>query len=214
MMDVVYFERANGQIINPRAEYGILLKSFYAPPPTPKLYRVNLDGRDGDLDMSEWAGALKYNDRAVEIEMRDMNGNADSLVQAILGEKLKIWHSSDTEYYYEGRCDSIDKSTQRHVTDLDIEFTCSPWRLKKDATVIPSQHITSTPINVFLQTSGKPVVPMLALTAQCSLTWHNSTHILGAGEHKPSWLVISNTLERLTVTGSGVLSIYWKDGKL
>ena len=67
MMDTVWFENTAGELFRPE-DYGLLLKSFDAPSPAARTYFETVDGRDGVLDMSEWAGEVLFNARTVSID--------------------------------------------------------------------------------------------------------------------------------------------------
>lgn len=118
--------------ITPDLDYGLLMVEYDAPPPEPRIYRATIEGRDGTLDLSEWEGykQVRYNDRTVTIKLRDMNGQqeANSFIRRILGKRCYIHFDDDTDYYFRGRCEMAETQTRRHVTDINLSFTCHPFR--------------------------------------------------------------------------------------
>lgn len=214
MIDRIYFEGADGRRVWPYEDYGCILKYFDAPPPSPKIYRVALEGRDGDLDMTEWAGDVKYGDRAVEFGLLDMYGRSGPLVNALTGRRWKLWKSDDEKYYYEGRCDSITSKTRKRVTNLTLRFTCAPFRTARADTIVEKTVDATNGAELILRAERKPVIPALTLTATCSLIWGGVTHALAAGTHTPAWLVLTDTPGALDVTGSGKITLTWRDGVL
>ena len=211
MIDMVYFE-CNGVTIAPYEDYGIILKSFDAPPPDAQVYYVALDGADGSLDMTEWAGEVKYNDRNMTIALLDMNNRYGPMIQTLHGRRWKIWKSDDPDFYYEGRCDSAPAETRRRVTNLTLNFTCSPWKLHKTETKI--EKTISSSANIELCAMRKTVIPIVTLTAACTLTWNGESHALTAGTHTPAWLVVTDAGGTLGVSGSGTITLVWRDGVL
>lgn len=118
--------------IYPDQDYGLIMVEYDAPPPTPKIYRVSIEGRDGTLDLSEWEGyqQVRYNDRNVSVKFRDMNSraNADLFVRKILGKKVYIHFDDDPDYYYRGRCESANVVTRQHVTNISLVIACNPFK--------------------------------------------------------------------------------------
>lgn len=165
MMGTVHFETASGRIIRPYEDYGIYLKSYDAPLPDAKTYYEELDGRDGVIDLTEWAGFVNFAERNVTIELRDMNNNYRQLMQDIAGRALKIRFSDEPGYYYEGRCDSIDRTVTSRVNDFTLDFTCQPWRKRNTLTKLGSYDLVAeTPVELTLRAERMPVCPIITVT--------------------------------------------------
>lgn len=214
MIDRVTFQTASGELIMPYEHLGIIMVNHTVSPPQPKIYRVALDGADGELDMTEWAGDVRFSDRTVEIVLRDLNASPmyDTLVQKLTGRRCKVSFSEDPAHYLEGRCDKIERETRQRVTDITIELTCSPWRLNRAITKKTYSIGTNTKIK--LKTERMPVIPKIVLSAACTLTWDGTAHALTAGTYTPDWLVVTDAGGTLTANGSGTAEISWRDGVL
>lgn len=112
----------------PYETYGLYLIDYDAPPPKPKIYRVDVEGRSGTLDMTEWAGDVQYEDRQVKARFRDMAGRPGEFINAMLGRRCRIYFDSDDpDHYYMGRCENIGEKTRKHISDLTMDFVCHPW---------------------------------------------------------------------------------------
>lgn len=210
MIDKVYFETTDGKMLC-SDDFGLILASFDAPEPEPKIYRVQVDGADGDLDMTEWAGLIRYENRTVEMVFRDMySSGAKRLANALHGRRCNITNSADPDWYYTGRLEHVTSETRKRVTDLSLSFTCSPYKLSKYQTKVQATVGTDTEIN--LKAARRAVVPQIKLTAQCDLTWEGSTYTKGAGTHTIPQIVLTDTPKILTVSGSGTITVEWKDG--
>lgn len=213
MMNTVTFENDAGAIFRPH-DYGILLKAYDAPEPSPKTYRVNLEGHNGSVDMSDWAGAVYFNDRTVTIGLRDLDAYKYSqLVQFLHGLRVKITFSDQPEWYFYGRCEEIASSTRRHVTDVDLAFVCNPFKLAQLETVKAYEAGETAQTDV-LYTSRRRVVPQIVVSDSATLTYNNAIYTLSAGTHKPPSFVIDGTPRELSITGSGTVTITWRDGVL
>lgn len=124
------------ETIYPDIDFGLYMVEYDAPPPEARTYRVNIEGRDGTLDLSEWEGynQVRFNDREVTIKLRDMRGteSANKFINKVLGQRFFIHFDDDPDYYYRGRCESAETETRSHVTNIDMTFTCHPFRYSVD----------------------------------------------------------------------------------
>ena len=212
MMDYVIFEREDGTQLKP-LDYGILLKTFDAPPPSPKLYTEAIDGMDGDLDMTEWAGEIRYNNRKVTVNFRDMSGEQYArLINFLHGRKVIIYHSTDLSHYFEGRCVEADDETRRHVTDFGFEFSCYPYRRAATLTRISKTLTGST--DIILTAARESVAPTFTVSAQTTVTYNNTLYSLRPGTAVIPNLIINDTPQTITVNTIGTVTIQWRDGVL
>ena len=210
MMDYVYFERDDGRVFRP-LDHGLLLKSFSAPMPTPKVYRETVEGLDGDLDMTEWAGEVRYNTREVAVDFRDMSARMYNLLTNFLhGRKVKIFHSWDLDHYYYGRCEEADLKTERHVSDLDLTFICHPYRRAVLPTYV-SQSFTGSG-SIILSSARETVCPQITASAPMTLRDGNNIHSISASTVTIPTFLITDTPRTISVTGTGTLTFTWTDG--
>lgn len=150
-------------IVMPWEDYGIYLVSYDVPPPKPRIYRATIEGRDGTLDLSEWEGrqSVRYDDRTVTITMRDMHGTSQEFMSRMLGRKFYIHFDDDLDHYYRGRCEDISAKTRKHVTDIEMTFTCHPFRYMRyrqsRTYTLTHGHYAIDTINI----TGQNVIPLV-----------------------------------------------------
>lgn len=211
MIDQVYFE-VNG-VISSSEDFGLLLKSFDAPEPKPKTYRISIDGADGDIDMTEWAGIIRYETRQVQVSFRDMHGEGyKRLVNALHGRNCKIILSSDPDWYYLGRCEDSQSQTRKRVTDTPLTFICQPYKVSRFPTIIRQQVSNNT--RILLKAARRAAIPEISLTDECVLTWAGENYTRASGTFTIPQIVITDTARELAVSGSGTITITWTDGVL
>lgn len=209
-MENVTFILPSGAQIIPE-DYGLILKSFEAPGPKAKLNLINISGRDGSLDMTDWAGETRYEDREVKIAFRDMRGDEyGPMLDKIHGQHCKIIHSVDNTLCYIGRCSDVDIETRRHVTDIELSFICFPFRMYTANTVI-TKTVTSG-LTIPLKAKRMSAVPTVTLTDACTLIFDSVTKSLAAGTHVIPEYVITKAGKTMSVSGSGTITIQWTDG--
>lgn len=210
MIENVTFVLPSGAQVIPE-DYGLILKSFDAPPPKAKTNLIPISGRDGDLDLTEWAGETRFENRSVKMAFRDMQGEEYSLLlDKIHGAQCKIIHSVDSTLYYFGRCVSAEAKTERHVTDVELEFSCYPYRLLIEPKTI-TKTVTSG-LSIPLKAKRMSAVPTITLTAACSVTFDSITKSLAAGTHTVPEYVITTTEKSMSVSGSGAITVTWTEG--
>lgn len=124
---------AQGGILRPFEDYGMYLVSYDAPPPLPKIEDVQIEGRSGSIDLTEWAGDVFYDTRNVTVKLRDMRGDATELVTRLNGRRVRVYFDDQPEWYFLGRVKSMAESTRRHVSDLTMQITCDPWKYPRVA---------------------------------------------------------------------------------
>lgn len=209
MMDSVRIENEAGDVFR-LEDYGMLLKSFDAKEPAVKAYREEIDGADGDLDMTEWAGIIRYKTRKVQFVVRDMaNRWWRDLVDFCHGRNIKITHSSDEEHYFFGRCET-SHTTREHVTDVTLTVTCQPYRLSHLPTTI-TQAVTDS-AEIVLVSARMPVAPKITVSATMVLIFDGMTVTLQPGTYTVPNFVVTSTPKTLEVTGTGQITLVWVDG--
>lgn len=213
MIDTVIFENQYGDVFMPYEQDGIYMKSHSISPPTPRIHRFSLDGMDGALDMTEWAGEVKFEPREVQIAFRDMSADTyTALVQFCLGRMVKIMFSDDLDHYLYGRCDAADVATERRVSDYDMKFTCEPYRLERFLTTV--ERTVDQSAEITLRARRMTATPTITVTAACTLEFDDETYELEAGTHEMSGIRITDRPKVLSVTGSTGITITWRDGIL
>lgn len=211
----VHFDPVKGGPgLRPYEDYGIFLKDYSVSPAVPKSYFVSLDGADGSLDLSDWAGEIKYEPRTVEINLRDMNERHLPIVQALNGRRWRITFFDDPHWYYEGRCDSVSTETRRRVTDIGLTFTCSPWKTKHVDTIMEKAFSPGT--KMVLRAERKTVIPKIKVSSACNVIWNGETYRLTSGTHTPAWFVLTDSYNQMLEfdSGSGIATVSWRDGVL
>ena len=141
-MNTVTFTRADGTAKNSYTDWGLLLRPKNIAPPEPKIITMAIDGRDGDIDLTEWAGAVRYNDRAFSLSfymtdaVTDINAKATAIKNWLHGQRVKITFSDDAEYYYSARVSVSDAHNDGGVGMLSIKVISSPYKYKREKTLV------------------------------------------------------------------------------
>ena len=92
---------------NTFTDWDLILTAKDVTPPEPKIYKVDIDGMDGTLDLSEaLSGQVVYKDRTVSAKFwtdhgtrADRNYLLRRIRQAIHGKKVRIVEPDDPDHY-------------------------------------------------------------------------------------------------------------------
>ena len=208
MIDTVIFENQHGEKFMPYEQYGIYMKSHSISPPKPKLYRYAVEGADGEIDLSEWSGEVRFEPREVSISFREMGEKYyHALVQFALGRMIKVMFSNDRDYYCYGRCTAIDADTKKRVSDVDMTVVCDAYRLKRVPTVV---NVTGS---AALKAQRMTATPTITASAACTVTFGGTTYSLSAGAQTVDGIRITDRPQTMSVSGA-TLEVRWTDGVL
>ena len=208
----IYFELSDGTLLRPSEDFGLDLASFDISPPKPRVNRIQIEGRNGQLDMTEWAGMVFYDDRTVKAVLR-LRGHRDlSEILAVNGRAVKL-RLPPIEGYYEGRCTSVKSKITRPWEEYTFEFACDPYRVIDQATAREATVPAGEEVAVALRALRRPAVPTLTVTGG-DVTIDDSGAAYTEGTHVLSGLVLTDQPTTVIVasTEGSTVRFTWKDG--
>lgn len=203
-------------------DWDLILNSKTINPPTPKYVTVEVDGRDGNLDLSEaLTGEVKYNNREAsfgfilaEGSQSDREDLISTIVNAIHGKRKKIVEPDDPDHYLIGRCTVGEITNTRAYGTLFVSVDCEPYRYALTETV-RTITATSTATEVVLTNNGrKTVVPTIVVTGSVSVEFDNTTTTLSDGSYKIASLTLKTGSKILKIKGSGTIVFSYREGVL
>lgn len=187
--------------------------------PAPKLQsqKIEIPGRNGVLDMSEFlTGEPTYDNRTLTFSFFG-NGSRDhvlNLISALLsyhGQYLTITIDDYPDWYYEGRAE-ITYSDKYHYVEFELVVDAQPFRQKIDKKVYTFSGITNYTIT--LENEGVSVLPTIEVTGETTIVSGGKTYNLSAGKYEPDQLLIPNGLTDWRVTTNGKITISYREAKI
>lgn len=112
------------------------------PFPKPRLDMLEIDGANGELDMTEVDGRLLYKRKKITVSLQHKTTVYEPPVMSAINERLRPWHGalvdvafalpSEVEVYYTGRIveSAFDREKERITLGLDVQ----PFAYKAKAT--------------------------------------------------------------------------------
>lgn len=187
--------------------------------PQPKISKIELDGADGDIDLSEvLCGEINFKNRVItfEFEMLDDYSNFYDRIREIAnylhGRKLKIILTDDPDYYYIGRCAIDEWSSDKRIGKIVIKCDCEPWKYSLEETVF-TRNINGTEI-VEIIGKRQTVCPIIKTTSDMIITFENEEYSITTGECQILNIQIREGLNKFKISGNGTITIKYQEGEL
>lgn len=202
--------------------YGLVLAddvSISAPARQEKT--VQIPGRTGSLDFSNaLTGYPVYQDRTISFTLIPLGSrNAErvaayrSKLMAYNAATVKVELPDIPDYYWEGILNVGENNSSRSGSIPISLSLVYPFRRKK---VLSSKTATVSEQDITLYNRGdEPVIPVVSVTADTTITIDGSSYTLSAGTYTDSaFLLKPRTEQTWTVSGSGTITVRWREGIL
>lgn len=172
-------------------DWGLILKKRpVIDPPEPKTVYIDIPSSDGSLDMTEsLTGFVAYKDRKITMEFNVISARSgwSSLYTTIMGfvhgKKLRIVFDEDPNYYYQGRVEVDSWKSDKRTSTIIITAKVDPYKYKQTLTV-ESDTIDSDTIMEYAIGSKQPVIPIINVDHDCTITYGDKTYNLTAGDNR------------------------------
>lgn len=206
-------------------DWSLVLTSKTIDPPEPKTYQVDLDGRDGSLDLSEsLAGEIKYKDRTVTMTFCMTEGSFEdritlmrTITNYLHGRKRKIVEPDDPEHYFIGRMKISSVVHKQSYTTFTITASCEPWRyFREKITRHCDIHASaSDPVKiVFTNRGARTSCPILTVTGVVTVVLSGSSVVLTAGSYRLTSIKLSAGVNEVMLYGSGSVTFEYEEADL
>lgn len=123
-------------------DLSLILKSKEIQSPKPKTDTLDIPGADGEEDLTEYFGSVKYKNRKLTfnfstiVPMKDFLELFSTVQNAVHGKKMRIILDDDPEFYYVGRLTCDKWKANKRIGTIKIEGNCEPYKYKLYKTVI------------------------------------------------------------------------------
>lgn len=211
-MNSVYFGERNSYI-----DFNLILRPKERPFPTPKTNYVSIDGADGDLDLTTvLTGDVKYENISYSLEFYLKDNRVDwettllELSTYLHGKKMPLTFSDDPDYYYVGRYTLNPLTSDKNVGLLSIDCILEPYRLKKVETI---KTITGTG-TLTLSNLRKWVMPTITSTGNMEFTFEGKSFVVNGTLQSPDIILKEGTNTIEVTSGTGTLTVTYREGKL
>ena len=191
-------------------DFNLILTQKTIGTPSPKTETIDIPGGDGVLDLTDFFGEVKYNNRQLSFEFSTIVPKEEfmelfSRVQnAIHGQKMQIVLDDDSEWFYIGRITVSEWKADKNIGKFTIDCDCEPYKSKLSNTVVAVEVNGAT--SVILTNSKKIVVPTITITGEVELTFGTNFYTLGPGLYDLPAVQLVNGENTILLDGTGTAS--------
>ena len=197
-------------------DFNLILAQKTIGTPSPKTETIDIPGGDGVLDLTEFFGEVKYNNRQLSFEFSTIVPKEEfmelfSRVQnAIHGQKMQIVLDEDSEWFYFGRITASEWKADKNIGKFTIDCDCEPYKTRLGDTEI-FQMVEGTETKVILPNGRKTVVPLIEITGNVNLIYGENFWALSAGIYELPALILQNGDNEILVGGTGTATFIYRE---
>ena len=186
--------------------------------PAVKSKKLDIEGADSSLDLTDFFGEPKYEDVTHKFQFSTIVPYSEfmtlysTIKNAIHGKKMRIILDDDPLFYWMGRCYVSGFTNEKSIGKIDVECDCEPYKYKIVKTTI-SQAVSGTTV-ITLTNGRKRAVPQITTTAPMTIEYGGGSWTVSAGTYTIPELELTQGTNSVTVTGTGTITFTWQEGDL
>ena len=199
-------------------DFSLLLAKMELGAPEAKINKIDIEGADGSLDLTEFFGGVKYENLTHKFEFvalvppSNFYALYSEIKNALHGKKMRIILDGDPYFYYLGRLSVSSFTSERGIGHITIEADCEPYKYKLEKTVV-SANISGSGV-VTLQNGRKRAVPTITTTAAMTISFNDTTWGVSAGTFVIPDLELFEYSNTIQINGTGKITFEWQEGEL
>ncbi len=199
----------------------LILTSKEIGSPAVKTRKIDIEGADSALDLTDFFGGPTYEDVTHKFEFSTIVEPSEFLSlfstvkNALHGKKKRIILDGDPLFYYLGRLHVSSFTNDKNIGIISVEAECEPYKYKVAKTVV-STVVDGTKA-ITLTNGRKRAVPEVRIESSSSLNIvYQASNIwdLGSGSYTLPELALTEGENLVTVTGTGTITFECQEGDL
>lgn len=199
-------------------DFLLILSSKEIGTPSEKKEVIDIPGGDGVLDLTEFFGEVKYNNRTLSfsfsttVPQSEFMNLFSRIQDALHGKKMQIVLDEDAEWFYIGRISISPWKSDKNIGKITIDCDCDPYKLKMEETIV--EKAVSGSAEITLSNSRKRVIPTITTDAEMTISFGAYSGTFSAGIFRIPELTLIEGNNTVTVTGTGNISFRYREGGL
>lgn len=196
----------------------LILKEKEIGSPAVKENKIEIEGADSSLDLTDFFGEPKYADVKHRFEFsaivpqKQFLSFFSSIKNALHGKKMRIILDDDPLFYYVGRVHVSSFTNEKNVGQVSIEADCEPYKYKLEKTVV--SHTIDGTKAIILTNGRKRAVPEVKVEGNIKILYQNYSWSLGSGSYTLPELELVHGENALELEGTGSITFTWQEGDM
>lgn len=199
----------------------LLLNSKEIGSPEVKVRKIDIEGADSSLDLTDFFGEAKFENVVHKFQFSTIVPQAQFLSlfstvkNALHGKKMRVILDDDPLFYYVGRCSVSGFTNEKNVGMVSVECDCEPYKYKAEKTVVKATVADSA--TVTLNNSRKRAVPEVVVATSGSIRIeYQGSNIwdLGSGSYTLPELELVEGANAVKLTGTGTVTFTYQEAGL
>ncbi len=206
------------------------------PPPEIKENEIDIPGKDGAVDLTDFFGRVFYKNRLIRMEFGQINDRRtwpyiySEILNKFHGRNCKIIFDDDPKYYWIGRVSVDEYKRTLRLGELTITVNAKPYKYEivssdeewlwdpfdfENGIIREYKNIkVSGTLDFVVDGSPMPVVPEILVSTDMQVRFKGKTHTLKVGINKIYDIEILDGQNILTFIGNGIVTIKYRGGSL
>lgn len=136
------YRSVNFDNYNSWTDFFLIRSSKTISAPEPKYIKVEVEGADGELDLTEYFGDIKYKNRKLsftfvaKVRETEFLNLFSSIQNALHGRNMKIVLEEDPDFYYFGRVTVNEWKSNKNIGEITIECDVEPYKYRTYKSVL------------------------------------------------------------------------------
>lgn len=205
-------------------DFSLILISLTIEQAQAKTEYIDIPGGDGQLDLTESFGDVKYSNRKLTAEFQTklrhqaFYNKFEEIVNAINGRCIKVVLDEDENFYFEGRVSINEYKSNEKIGSIVIEVDCEPYKMENHET-INSFVLTGEEKEVYLFNLRKRVSPSVVVSnvpagQDIQVAFESYSFKVGNGTFEVPELELKEGQNCIKLTGIGNIQFKYRRGKL
>ncbi len=203
----------------------LILSNCEISPAKPKTNYISIPGGNGDLDLTEAQGDVKFNSRdctftftVAPFDCMPFEERKSVVSNALNGLKCKIILDKDSDWYYYGRL-SVDTYKQDgNLKQIVVKAKVEPYKYRVDKTVVTFPVLIDEITAIILRNNRMPTVPVIkADVRHLQIQFNDDLRVILEGTHRIPEITLhegDNVIQIQGVSCGGYVTFEYQEGVL
>lgn len=184
------------------------------PPPTVQTYSVDIPGRNGSLDLSEFlTGEVAYSNRQLIFKFIG-DGSRETVLNLINtmclyhGQEIRITTDDYPDWYYIGRA-AVTYTDNWNYAEFEISVDALPFRYSINPKVY--EFAINGTKELSINIIGQSVIPTITVDDETTVVIGDTRLSISAGTYTSTSLKLTKGTNKLTFEGNGNVTMTYRE---